>query len=190
MENKFRILKSTENQLLRKSTSFKNWRNSVFKRDNYFCQECGSKNDLHPHHIKRFAIYPDLRFEISNGLTLCSKCHGKIHGINFSKFGHYITCLICKIRFRPKSRHLNQKTCGKKCGYVLRNRNGSSKKGRHYPNLQRSENRYCLECGNKFRAIKDFKTRKQKYCSHLCYLKNRWNFTGKKAELLKKKLGN
>lgn len=29
--------------------------------------------------IKSFAKFPDLRYELSNGLTLCIKCHKEYH---------------------------------------------------------------------------------------------------------------
>jgi len=185
MEIKPRILKSTQNELERKSTKYKVWRSQVFLRDNFTCQDCGSKIDIHPHHIKPFAKYKELRFEVSNGQTLCSKCHGQIHGINFSKTGHFLTCSICKIRFRPVGGHLKQQACSKKCGYVLRSQSPSKKKGQHYPHLQKARLGICLECGGKYRAIQDYTKHKQKYCSHTCYLKNRWeNYTGKKATKL------
>jgi hypothetical protein len=57
---------------------YKLWRKSVFERDNYTCQHCGNKNlYLEAHHIKSWAEYEDLRFVISNGLTLCKGCHKK-----------------------------------------------------------------------------------------------------------------
>lgn len=59
------------------STEYKEWRKSVFERDSYKCQECGSIGFITAHHIKSFAHYPDLRFELSNGLTLCEPCHSK-----------------------------------------------------------------------------------------------------------------
>jgi len=71
------------NKRIRSSEIFKKWREKVFKRDNYICQECGIKSQkgikviLHAHHIKPFAKFTKLRFEINNGLTLCKKCHSK-----------------------------------------------------------------------------------------------------------------
>ena len=71
---------SKEYYILRHSLKFKLWRESVFKRDNYTCQDCGERGGvLHPHHIKEFSKFPKLRFELSNGKTLCKDCHFKIH---------------------------------------------------------------------------------------------------------------
>lgn len=61
------------------SPDYVQWRNKVFRRDKFTCQECGSsgKGNLEAHHIKRFSSYPNLRFDITNGLTLCVDCHKK-----------------------------------------------------------------------------------------------------------------
>lgn len=66
---------SPQNELERKSAKYKEWREKVFKRDNYTCRKCGRKGYLHAHHIKSFAKYPKLRFKVSNGITLCRECH-------------------------------------------------------------------------------------------------------------------
>lgn len=70
---------SSINSLIRGSSRMKSWRISVFKRDGFTCQECGYDKGkiLEAHHVKSFASYPELRFEISNGLTLCKPCHMK-----------------------------------------------------------------------------------------------------------------
>lgn len=55
------------------------WRKTVLNRDNYTCQCCGSKKQLHAHHILNFLTYIKLRYNESNGITLCKKCHTKFH---------------------------------------------------------------------------------------------------------------
>ena len=67
-----------ENARIRGSLEYRQWRTSVFQRDNYTCQGCGKRGGyLHADHIKPFAYYPDLRLELSNGRTLCVPCHKK-----------------------------------------------------------------------------------------------------------------
>jgi 5-methylcytosine-specific restriction endonuclease McrA len=63
----------------RASTTYKVWRKDVLKRDNHCCQKCGSRLNLHVHHILPFSKYPELRFEITNGITLCAWCHIEEH---------------------------------------------------------------------------------------------------------------
>ena len=57
---------------------YKEWRKIVFERDKYTCQICGIKNiKFHADHIKPWALYPKLRYELTNGRTLCIACHIK-----------------------------------------------------------------------------------------------------------------
>ena len=63
---------------IRKSLEYKQWRQKVFERDNFTCKGCGTRGgNIHADHIKPFALYPDLRFILSNGRTLCIPCHRK-----------------------------------------------------------------------------------------------------------------
>ena len=73
--------KSTINATIRASSEYKLWRKAVFERDNYTCIWCKESNGngkaivLNADHIKPFAFFPELRFEVSNGRTLCADCH-------------------------------------------------------------------------------------------------------------------
>ncbi len=74
---------TSQNNLIRRSGKMQDWRKAIFERDDYTCQECGTRSArgviafLHADHIKPFAYFPELRFELSNGRTLCYQCHLK-----------------------------------------------------------------------------------------------------------------
>ena len=73
-----------KNKLLRTQVGWSKWRNQVFKRDNYTCQNincdcCNNKlgGTLHPHHIKHVATNPELIYDVNNGITYCENYHLK-----------------------------------------------------------------------------------------------------------------
>ncbi len=82
---------SSINSRIRQSKEYKLWRKSVFERDNFYCVFCGYKSrgkrpaDIHADHIKPFAYYPELRFAIDNGRTLCIPCHKKTENYKAKK---------------------------------------------------------------------------------------------------------
>lgn len=57
------------------------WYKSVFSRDCFTCQVCGDNKggNLNAHHKFPWKDFPQLRFDINNGITLCEKCHIEIH---------------------------------------------------------------------------------------------------------------
>ena len=63
-----------------KSPLWQKKRLQVFDRDNWTCQKYKIRGGkLHPHHIQNFAEHPELRFEVSNGITLSEKAHREFH---------------------------------------------------------------------------------------------------------------
>lgn len=70
--------KTGKDRKLRNSIECKRWRKSVFERDNYTCKGCGIRGGyLEADHIMPWSKYPELRFKVSNGRTLCKCCHRK-----------------------------------------------------------------------------------------------------------------
>jgi hypothetical protein len=58
------------------SSQYRDWRESVFIRDNYTCQYCHARGaELNAHHIFGFTHFPEFRFSLDNGVTLCAPCH-------------------------------------------------------------------------------------------------------------------
>lgn len=93
---------SPAHMAIRASEKYKQWRQSIFFRDNFTCQDCGQHGGyLEVHHIKTFSrlldearinlpllnlfeaamLYTPL-WDLNNGKTLCDKCHNKTRGGN------------------------------------------------------------------------------------------------------------
>ena len=83
--NKWKGGITATNNKIRTSLEYKIWRRSVFERDGYTCVWCNDKGGwskeknktivLNADHIKPFAKYPEHRFDLDNGRTLCHDCH-------------------------------------------------------------------------------------------------------------------
>lgn len=71
-----------------KLVEYKIWRLSVFERDEFTCQDCGQRGGkLNAHHILYWSDFPEYRYEVWNGVTLCVSCHRKIHFKTSNKLG-------------------------------------------------------------------------------------------------------
>jgi cytochrome c553 len=64
------------------------WSAAVKARDGR-CVACNSVDDLHAHHVLPKATHPELKYEVSNGLTLCYRCHKAEHARNRVRTGAY-----------------------------------------------------------------------------------------------------
>lgn len=84
------------NRSIRAMFQMRNWKRSVFKRDNWTCQSCFKRGgDLNAHHLMPFAyimkkysiqsisdaIKCEQLWDVKNGLTMCIDCHNLTKGI-------------------------------------------------------------------------------------------------------------
>lgn len=57
----------------------KDWSDKVMQRDDNVCQNCKAIDELEAHHIWPQSWFPNLRYIIANGITLCRECHDKAY---------------------------------------------------------------------------------------------------------------
>ena len=92
---------------IRNSIEYKDWRREVFYRDKWSCVLCGyrsnGKNDIDADHIKQFSLFPEIRFDVSNGRTLCKPCHK-----NTETYGNSKKDIINNSNFQLSNVHLVQ----------------------------------------------------------------------------------
>lgn len=73
----------TEEERISRRLSYENktWRSAVYERDNYQCQCCliNGNGNLNAHHKDGYNWCIDRRYDIENGITLCSDCHTEFH---------------------------------------------------------------------------------------------------------------
>lgn len=78
---------TTESQKIRASAEYIKWRDAVYKRDRWVCQDCGVKcvkGNIVAHHIISFVDSVGLRFVVENGQVLCRPCHARVHADNLA----------------------------------------------------------------------------------------------------------
>ncbi len=74
--------------------SWVKWRRSVFKRDNYRCVLCGEwRRKIAPHHILPKRDFPELKYRVSIGVTLCWRCHKR----TFNREYKYVKRIVKKL---------------------------------------------------------------------------------------------
>lgn len=111
--------KKPDPEIKRAGWKYRAWRKTVLERDHRTCQECGSTKKVGAHHVKAWKDYPDLRYDISNGVSLCEFCHANAHGASVprvqKKFDPICTlcgkatkgrarlCKSCSMKTSPKS---------------------------------------------------------------------------------------
>lgn len=130
------------------------WRKKVYKRDKYTCQKCGNIGiELHAHHVKELAKFPDLVLDVNNGVTVCVPCHEKIHGRKISTPSKYPKkCIDCGTDI-PGNKSNRCVSCGIS--------NSWKNSGRMVPE------KICPVCKTKFRKRRD-----QIFCSRHCARKH------------------
>lgn len=83
----------------RKVFGYAEWRKKIKERDGWKCLECGEaeRRKLHSHHIVSVRDIKDIGLltEMSNGITLCKKCHWKTYGQE-KKFELFYRALLQK----------------------------------------------------------------------------------------------
>ena len=69
----------------RRTKEYRVWRISVLRRD-VCCVICGNLTHREAHHLNHATYFPDLRFSVDNGVTLCRQCHTQFHTNFLSSF--------------------------------------------------------------------------------------------------------
>jgi hypothetical protein len=71
------------------------WRKTVLRRDRRRCRFCHSRRRLQVHHILPFSTHADRRWDVTNGITLCFSCHGKLRHkeLEFAEFLQFLITL-------------------------------------------------------------------------------------------------
>jgi len=63
----------------RNQSRYAKWRKAVLEVGKYMCANCGDAGNLDTHHVHGFLKFPELRYEVGNGMVLCEPCHYGLH---------------------------------------------------------------------------------------------------------------
>ena len=64
----------------KKSSGYCTYHDRVLRRDRHSCVDCGKTGRVHVHHILPWALFPELRADARNLVTVCRQCHDIRHG--------------------------------------------------------------------------------------------------------------
>lgn len=90
------------------------------------CVECGAIKGLQAHHVLSKKDFPEKKYDLDNGVTLCLECHSKRHpelsknifSVNTAKFTDIRNCKYCSNQFVP--RNTGGKYCSLHCAKQYR----------------------------------------------------------------------
>ena len=82
-------LSDEQRKNIRRIDGYSSWRRSVMIRDQWKCQVCEAKGNLHAHHLVSYMYNPERRHDLDNGVAMCRPCHIDFHKVygkrNFSR---------------------------------------------------------------------------------------------------------
>jgi len=94
-------LKRSLNSKIRQSSAYKDWHLSVKKRDGWKCMVADNfcNGRVESHHIYVWKDYPDKRYDIENGITLCRKHHQDVRSRETENIGRFVMILVQKYEY-------------------------------------------------------------------------------------------
>jgi hypothetical protein len=107
------------------------WSKEVKIRDHYSCVVCGRRGSnigLNSHHLNAWASFPEERYDLCNGVSLCSSCHDAFHHLygkgnntkeQFEEFEKIFSLLIAEATFQVKVEMATKKTIKLLDGYEI-----------------------------------------------------------------------
>lgn len=85
----------------RNDSAYKEWRKSIRERDGWLCKmangDCLGK--VVAHHILPWAKFPELRYEVNNGITLCTFHHPRKRDEEMRLSPYFQSLLVSETKF-------------------------------------------------------------------------------------------